>query len=603
MLPENPVTRQEMYLNRIATGSGTLPEKPITREEMYLDAIAKNGGGGGGGSDNNFTDEYKEKLDEIEAGAQVNVNADWDATEGDAEILNKPDIDGMQDQIDYLYELIENAKVARYGVSGVGQAASTLTRTFDSVGMSAQVGTDGDNSSVVNDFDNAYPFKRRKCVGNWTLEDGRAKFTVNAYYGDADYTEDGTMGDYVAVECPLCYYSFENGNLVVSGYKYDGYRAFDIFCRDHDQNQTLEKIYLPAYALALKDGHAVSLPGLDNEQGAYKTLVDACRTYDGDGVEDIAHLEPYAVGFYEWALMTVEFATQNMQSIMYGCANLRSADADTITFIDATHGVASGNYLASRVPGEYVCISTATSHTSATYKATHKIVSCVRCTENGTPDSSGTFNLLELEDLGKNYFTYSTGTAYQLAGRPYRTGACNGVSTPSGSPVDNTSGYYPCRYRWRENPYGNQYHTIADLFNQRIGTGDSDYYLQWYLLLDPSAYTPSTTSKPDATDLATSAFALLDVGTDHSHYVNGYIKSEQRSAEFPDVRIPYETSGGSATTYMCDYAYLVLSLVVRSVRLAGSWFSGASDGPLCVFAYFAPSSASAYYGGDLCFTQ
>lgn len=32
----------------------------------------------------------KSKLDGIESGAEVNVNADWEATEGDAEILNKP---------------------------------------------------------------------------------------------------------------------------------------------------------------------------------------------------------------------------------------------------------------------------------------------------------------------------------------------------------------------------------------------------------------------------------------------------------------------------------------------------------------------------------
>lgn len=43
-----------------------------------------------------FTDGDKEKLDSIEAGAQVNVNADWNATPGsDAEILNKPDAGDM----------------------------------------------------------------------------------------------------------------------------------------------------------------------------------------------------------------------------------------------------------------------------------------------------------------------------------------------------------------------------------------------------------------------------------------------------------------------------------------------------------------------------
>ena len=37
-----------------------------------------------------FTAAEKTKLNGIEAGAQANVNADWDATSGDAEILNKP---------------------------------------------------------------------------------------------------------------------------------------------------------------------------------------------------------------------------------------------------------------------------------------------------------------------------------------------------------------------------------------------------------------------------------------------------------------------------------------------------------------------------------
>lgn len=50
-IPETPHTREEAYLNAIATGdSGGIPETPYTREEMYLDYIARNGGGGGGGS-------------------------------------------------------------------------------------------------------------------------------------------------------------------------------------------------------------------------------------------------------------------------------------------------------------------------------------------------------------------------------------------------------------------------------------------------------------------------------------------------------------------------------------------------------------------------
>ena len=41
-------------------------------------------------TDNNYTTEEKNKLTSIAAGAEVNVNADWNAVNGDAQILNKP---------------------------------------------------------------------------------------------------------------------------------------------------------------------------------------------------------------------------------------------------------------------------------------------------------------------------------------------------------------------------------------------------------------------------------------------------------------------------------------------------------------------------------
>lgn len=41
------------------------------------------------------TDEEKNKLANIAAGAEVNVNADWNATSGDAQILNKPTLGSM----------------------------------------------------------------------------------------------------------------------------------------------------------------------------------------------------------------------------------------------------------------------------------------------------------------------------------------------------------------------------------------------------------------------------------------------------------------------------------------------------------------------------
>lgn len=491
--------------------------------------------------------------------------------------------------------------VHRYGVSGLLNSSPTLTRLYDAVGLTATVGTDA--ATATNDFDDRTPFNRRKCVGTWNMINGKPVFEVNAYLGDEDYAEDGTMGDYVAVECPRAFYKMDGTTLEISAHQYPGYRPFDIFCRNHDPEDTMPFYYLPAYALALdEDGHAVSLPGLDNCQGDYKTLFDAARTYKNGALGQFAILQPAAVNFYEWALFTVEFATNNCQAIMAGCSALRHNADDRVTFIDEEH-LLTNNYYASRVDGQYVAIiSTATDINTYTYLATHKVISVTRCDASGTADASGTHQLLEVEDLGKEYFEYDlTGaTEYRIAARPYRTGACNDVLTPSGSPVSNSNGYYPMRYRYRENVFANQYKTVVDLFAMRVGTGDSDYYLEWYYITNPADVT--TPKNYGSADMADSIFTKLGTETPHANYVSGYIKTKKYDAEFPDIWIPGDTTG-SATTYFCDYASLVHSSVVRSVRLGGHWSNGSLDGFSYVYAYTAPSTGSATYGGDLCIAQ
>lgn len=533
--------------------------------------------------------------------AQQGAETARDAVQSSAEQIttNAEDINQLKED---LTQIKEAGGYKRYGVSGIGQSASALTRIWDSVGMTAQVGTDGDNSAVINNFDDVTPFNRRKCVGHWEIRNGGAHFVVEAYKGDEGYAEDGTKGDYVAVECPRAYYYLKDGVLGVSAHHYQGWRPFDIFCRNHDEEDTFEHAYLPAYALAVDaDGHAVSLPNLDNAQGNYAQLLNAARTYKNGALGNLAIIQPAAVNFYEWALFTVEFAQQNCQTIMQGCAGLRHSNDDHVTFADSTH-LLTNNYQPARVVGEYIAVIGVTVDiNTATYLATHKITDIVRCDASGNADASGTHQLLTVEDLGKEYYEYDlTGaTEYRLAARPYRTGSCNGVSTPSGSPVSNSDSYHPMRYRWRENVYGNQFKTSVDLFNKRVGTGDDDYSLEHYFLPDPSAYTPANTNKPDATDLATDAFVKLDIETPHSKYVNGYVKSRKYSNEYPDIWIPDETTGGSASTYYADYASLVLSSLVRSVRFGGNWHYGSHAG----FSYFngnnAPSNGNANYGGDL----
>ena len=503
----------------------------------------------------------------------------------------------------------------KYGVSGIGQQTAALTRTEDAVGMTAEVGTDDTSVSVTNDFDTAYPFMHKKCVGNWTMgENGYPKFNVQAYLGEEGYAEDGTKGDYVAVELPKSYYYMEGSTLIVSGHRYEGYKCFDIFLRDHDKEMELDKIYVPAYALALKDGKAVSLPGLDNDQGDYATLFKNARKYSNNDVNNKAMLMPAALEFYYWALAVVEFANQNVQYTMCGMADLRNDQNSRCKFLDATHilvtdwtsdqqsAIASWN-ANWRKAGDYVAILTTNLDINhQDYKATHRIVSVTRCDNSGTADASGQYSKIEIEDLGKNYFTYDTtgATDYKIAGRPYPTGACNDVVTPSGSPASNSDGHHPMRYRYRENVWGNQYHTSVDLFDIKVGTGDSDYELEYYYLPDPSVI--GTPSNPTDTALKADPYEKLGVKTKHANYANGFIKSREYDEKYPDIWIPDETTGGSETTYFADYANLVNSPVVRSVRFGGHWNNGGNAG-FMFYGSIAPSSAHASFGGDLCFAQ
>ena len=109
----------------------------------------------------------------------------------------------------------------RYGVSGIGGSNTTLTRLWNSVGLTAAAGTD--TLAPVNDFDNIAPFNRRKCVGSWTFSipatAPELKFIVKSYYGDPDYVEDGSMGDYVQLKLILYIIMDDFHSIIQNKYK------------------------------------------------------------------------------------------------------------------------------------------------------------------------------------------------------------------------------------------------------------------------------------------------------------------------------------------------------------------------------------------------
>lgn len=489
----------------------------------------------------------------------------------------------------------------RFGVSGVGQSSPTLTRLYDAVGMTATPSTDVTEGS--SDFDNFAPFNRRKCVGNWTAGTNKAVFNVQAYEGDADYAEDGSMGDYVAVEVEPFYYYDQDGILAVSTYQWPGYKIHPV-CVDYDGN-IRAKTYLPVYALAQDgNGKAVSLPGFQNQRGGYNDLRNYAATYNATGMSQLAMIEPSAVWHYEWLLMTIEFATTNMQSIMNGAVSMRYAD-DKIVAVPGANMIVVGSVGSNFVVGQTIYMGASYGASVNVRTDYNRITAIDKCNADGTLNPSGSYYRFTYD--GTNRSSSIVVDTWAVSTRPWCTGATagyapgvNAVMGHTGSPVSLSSGKYPMCYRWRENVYGNQFMTTLDLADLRVADGDS-FHLDWYFLADPRKYVPyGNYGKADIQNTA-KGWVKLGVNTPVANYANGYVKELIADTTYPWVKIP--VTGGSSTTYFSDYASLVHSSEVRCVRRGGVVAYGAFAGPCYFSANDYVSNAYWSYGATLYMLQ
>ncbi len=432
-----------------------------------------------------------------------------------------------------------------YGASGVGGSVTKLTRTDNAVGLTAAAGTD--TTAPVNDFDTLAPFNRRKCVGFWSQPDasGKAKFTVKAYAGDPDYTEDGSMGDYVAIEVKPLWFrqDLAAGEIAVSPVPQFG-NGWQIHPLCLDDNKRIRAItYGPCYNLAQNaEGHAVTLPGLYPSAGSYKALEDICKTYGGGNTA--ARLLPEAWFHYNWLLFTIEYATTHAQSVMYGATSMAFSETAykvTASGTDVNHIITTAAAGDKFTVGQAIYLSDSSVWTvSATGQ--NCITAIEKCTEDGTLAADGTFRKITFDGTARTVTADKT----NIASRPWKTGACNSVLTPSGSPVSNTNGRYPMRYRYWENFWGCQFNTVHDTFCYLDGDK-----IVWYKLTD-EGWVPASTSSPTKAELDSDSFVKL---TPTSPDVSGYIKTLTPDPTYPEHLIPTMV-GASTTTFYSDHAWL-----------------------------------------------
>ena len=104
-------------------------------------------------STNDYTTEEKNKLAGITAGAEVNVNADWNATEGDALILNKPTIPSNVSELtnDNGYITKDVSNLTNYSTTDtVNQAINNAVSSKVDTSSISTVATSGDYNDLNN---------------------------------------------------------------------------------------------------------------------------------------------------------------------------------------------------------------------------------------------------------------------------------------------------------------------------------------------------------------------------------------------------------------------------------------------------------------------
>ena len=296
--PDNMIhteTATKLYKSTGDSEDGTMTQRAISvalatkvesstlnsyASKQYVDtAIAQNPGGGSGSF--NFTTDDAGHIIVIDENGNIIAGA----------VTESALINALLDS---------NTFSAKNAVGlDMDYANKTFTRIQEAVGK-----------SIGSDF-NSYPMYggRMKCN---VADDG----TINAFYGDQTYTEDGTNGQ-VMVYQPKFYYrrtpytktklsygeSIQHESLMITATAQPGFKLAPIF------NGDLDYVLLPAYDGSLQNNKLASIAGATPLNDITVTEAEAYATARGTGW----HIMNLAAEATNQMLEIIEFGTMNGQ--------------------------------------------------------------------------------------------------------------------------------------------------------------------------------------------------------------------------------------------------------------------------------------------------
>ena len=477
------------------------------------------------GSTHKFTSaEEKTKLAGIESGAQVNLIEEIYLNGEKQNPVNKK-----------IYLKTENAQIHKLRRSK--NTSSSAWEKYGEFNKNLVANATHDGTSVTNDYDNLRPWSD---IYSYNYD-----HTLNvetARIGDSNFKFDGTNGE-VYDKFPESYAKiFDDDDydyIWFSAWNFEG--AFKI-----------NSFSLGRYETTVIDGVCHSYSGCVPEVNRNIT-----------SFRNLAKAKGSNTGILDWRYFVLqlfylaEYADYNSQAKLGNCATgfrNNTNDKALMAESNANRILVSNAVAAYFDVGQQVSIGISSNGNFGV--ATCRTILSKEAYDDGT--NSGTMINFDGDPVN-----IAVGNVIWTSAQ--RTGACDGLGMKSGSYASTKKSNI---YRGVENPFGNVWKFID-------GINIKDY--QAYICYDPTEY---------VVDKFTSPYTALS-------YVNANVSDKYATklgldSNNPLIRLTKEASGGSDSTYMCDYYY---SNSGNRILLAGGNFNSTANAGLW---YFSGNNNSSY---------
>lgn len=423
-------------------------------------------------------------------------------------------------------------------LNGNINTSPSWTKIYDNEGLVAQANI-GNSTSVRNDYDNIYPWNSIITV-NYDTENNN----VNAYYGDDNFTFDGSNGE-VFTRYPKMWIKRLFPVQEDDGY-YEYRMIADFEVQDFIRVESWMEGRYEMYVDADNIGHSRS--------GVYPKYNANIKQFEqyAKNLGDTYCLEDWH-RFVMDTLYLVEYANNNSQTTL-GKGVTEWSDKKALVAENNVNRVIVDN--ANVFPiGRSICIGTSAAWNSGVAQD-RTVISIETYSNNGV----------------NGYAVYFDGEAVNIAlenhiwGSAQKTGDCDSLGMKSGCLIND--GRHSVIYRGKEQPLGNMYKFLS-------GMNIKDY--QTYICYEPSQYVPDTFNEH-----------YHKLGYVNPNETEGYTKIMGFDKDNPLIALPTELGAGSTTGY-CDYCVSKNS-GNRVALVGGSFGSGANAG--IFYWYFDYSSSN-----------